>query len=329
MKASKVPAAYHGPGWQPRESTLAAEIAVGQHWRTSGVDSEWETLREAVLYLPPRSDRSRPKNADSLQHLEPVDFNLLQAQLQELARILRKAGVLVQALQAKQAVRRQQANLCFVRDLFFMTPEGAIISRMASEVRAGEERWAAKTLACLGVPIVTCIGGSSVFEGADALWISPSLVFIGLGKRTNREGFQQVRQLLRRQGIRCTPISLPPRVQHLLGILQVVDRDLALIREEKLDPKAREQLAEEGFEVVNLRETEEVVQRQAMNFIILGPRCVVMAVGNPRVTETLYKVGIQVWAEVEAGELIKAAGGLACATGILRRDLRTDSCPFS
>ena len=38
-------------------------------------------------------------------------------------------------------------NLMFCADLFVMTPQGAILARPASDVRAGEERWVARGLA--------------------------------------------------------------------------------------------------------------------------------------------------------------------------------------
>ena len=47
----------------------------------------------------------------------------------------------------------------FVADLMFMTPEGAILGRPASTVRAGEERLVARRLAELGVPILRVVRG--------------------------------------------------------------------------------------------------------------------------------------------------------------------------
>jgi N-dimethylarginine dimethylaminohydrolase len=47
----------------------------------------------------------------------------------------------------------------FMADLMFMTPEGMILARPASDVRAGEERQAARKLAELGIPIVRSISG--------------------------------------------------------------------------------------------------------------------------------------------------------------------------
>jgi N-dimethylarginine dimethylaminohydrolase len=62
-------------------------------------------------------------------------------------------------------------NLIFMRDLFLMTPEGVLLGRPASTVRAGEERWAQLGLARAGVPLVGAIRGVGSFEVADALWV--------------------------------------------------------------------------------------------------------------------------------------------------------------
>ncbi|MGA8017880.1 MAG: hypothetical protein WCA42_03325 [Desulfobacterales bacterium] len=50
-------------------------------------------------------------------------------------------------------------NQMFVSDLMFMPPEVAVLARLASTVRAGEERWCARRLAELGVPILKSVRG--------------------------------------------------------------------------------------------------------------------------------------------------------------------------
>jgi N-dimethylarginine dimethylaminohydrolase len=49
---------------------------------------------------------------------------------------------------------RDEIALMFVSDLMVITPEGAVLARPASTVRVGEERWVARQLAELGVPIL-------------------------------------------------------------------------------------------------------------------------------------------------------------------------------
>jgi len=51
----------------------------------------------------------------------------------------------------------------------FMTPDGLILARPVSDVRAGEGRQAARKLVDLGISIVRSISGVGTFEGADAL----------------------------------------------------------------------------------------------------------------------------------------------------------------
>ncbi|MBM3312405.1 MAG: amidinotransferase, partial [Candidatus Aminicenantes bacterium] len=251
------PAAFGGRGWRPRRGTLADDIREGRVWASCGLNSEYGRLREVVLYRPP-ARTPPPADPNAVQHLERVDWARVAGEIGRAAACFRRLGVDVLALRprlGRTAFKPEDCpNLVFVRDLFFMTPQGAIVSRMASAVRAGEERHLARALAERGVPILGTIAGSGTFEGADALWLRPGLVAVGLGNRTNAAGFGQLSDILRRLGAACLPVSLPPGVQHLLGCLQVVDGDLAAVRPRLLPQAARRRLAEEGFETVPLPE---------------------------------------------------------------------------
>lgn len=46
-----------------------------------------------------------------------------------------------------------------------MTSTGAVIARMASHSRAGEERYSAAALAANGVPIIHSVHGDGLFKG--------------------------------------------------------------------------------------------------------------------------------------------------------------------
>ena len=61
------------------------------------------------------------------------------------------------------------------------------------------------------------------------------------------------------------------------------------------------------------------VKRMALNFVTLGPGRILMAAGCPR-TQAMYEAeGIEC-VTVEIDELAKAAGGMGCLTGILKRE---------
>jgi N-dimethylarginine dimethylaminohydrolase len=324
VRRGSLPAAYGGRGWRPRQGTLADDIREGKIWTRCASNSECGRLEKVVLYWPPAGTPA-PADPNSAQHLERVDWAVIAEEMGHVSECFRRLGVDVLTIRprgGRAAFKPERfPNMIYVRDLFFMTPEGAIVSRMASSVRAGEESHLARTLADHGTVILGTIGGAGTFEGADALWLDRRTVLIGLDNRTNAAGFDQVSSLLRRQGVSCTPVPLSKRVQHLLGCLQIVDGDMAVVRGGVLPKDALRALAEKGYKTVPLPEGDEVTRRQAMNLVTVSPRRVVMAAGCPRTKRALKKAGIEIAAELKISGLTKAAGGLGCATGVLSRRL--------
>ena len=80
------------------------------------------------------------------------------------------------------------------------------------------------------MPILHSVFGAATFEGADVAVVSQDLVFVAEGQRTNREGARQVAQAFRDAGVEQVEIvQLPYGCGHLDGMLNIIDRDLALI----------------------------------------------------------------------------------------------------
>ncbi len=313
-------AAYQGPGWKARSEPLRSELGtLFSGWR---VNSEWSDLKAVLLYRP-RAELKSIRRPREVQHLFPVAVPQLQRQIRALAQAYRACGVEVVEIEPAllpAPMRRVPPNLMFVRDLFINTMEGAVVSRMASRVRAGEEKFAAATLAREGVLIRASIGGSGLFEGsADAMWITPGLVAVGIGNRTNREGFLQVRDVLKAQGVRAVAVKMPRGVQHLLGILQIVDRDLAFVRSEKAPASLIRLLRANGYKIVRVRESVEVQLKMGFNFVAVQPRTILMPAGCPELKALYRREGVKIAAEVEISQICNAAGGIGCATGILAR----------
>jgi N-dimethylarginine dimethylaminohydrolase len=313
--------AYQGRGWRPRRATLAAELAAGRGlWAPWRVDSEYRKLEAVVLYCPGKELRGI-RNPNAVQHAGRIDAVAIKKEYALLAAAFRRLSVEVHVMPcafegSRWPVKR---NLMFVRDLFFNTREGAVVSRMASAVRAGEEKHASLALSRLGVPINRTISGAGLFEGADALWLDPRTVLCGVGNRTNREGYRQLSEVLRAQGVRTVAVELPRGVQHLLGILQIVDRDLVLLRGELAPRKLAALLKKRGFSVVPVPETGETTFGQGMNVVTAAPRTILMPAGCPELKRRYLAAGIAVAAEVDVRQILRGAGGLACATGILSR----------
>jgi N-dimethylarginine dimethylaminohydrolase len=253
---------------------------------------------------------------DLAQHLDSVEPARAAEQHDALAQAYRDLGVEVYYVEPGG---EPPANLMFVADLLFMTPEGAVLGRPASTVRAGEERYVARRLAELGIPILRTVRGRGTFEGADAAWLDDGTVLLATGLRTNTEGASQVAVLLAEMGVDVVPVGLPYGAMHLMGQLRFAGRDLAIAWPGRVPYAAVEALRARGYAVLFLPDEAEAKQGIALNFITVGPRQILMAAGNP-ITQRFYeKVGIECHT-VAIDELAKAAGGVGCLTGVLWRE---------
>ena len=319
-------AAYGGAGWSPRTASLRQEI--GKVWGVCGLGTEWSPLKAVLLHRPgPELDEL--SDPDGVQMLAPLDASRARQQHDALARTYRDAGVVVQYVEPAACGERRFAysrtktpppNLMFIADLMFVTPEGAILGRPASTVRAGEERFVARRLAGLGVPILRSVRGKGTFEGADALWIDPQTALVATGLRTNAEGAEQVASLLREMGVEVIQVGLPYGAMHLMGQVRFADRDLAITWPGRVPYAAVEALRARGYTVLFIPDQDEAGRGMALNFVTLGPRRILMPTGNP-ITQSFYE-GVGITCQVvEVDELLKAAGGIGCLTGILQREL--------
>ncbi len=306
-----VPSTLRGPGWRPRAQAHADEL--GTVWAPYRVTHAVATLRAVLLGAPGEELRDLARPSDWLM-LEAPDLARLQAQAAGLAAAYAAEGV--EVVWNRPQGDDVPPNHIFAADLFFMTPEGAILARMAAEQRAGEERLVAQALAAAGVPILLTPRGDATFEGADAAWLDPRTVLMGVGQRTNRAAVAQIGPLLASMGVEVRVAELAGGVQHLLGAVNLVDVDLAVVRATQLTPSLR--VALRGWTLVELPDDDEVLDRRAMNFVTLGPRAVLMPSGCPRTRATLEAHSVRV-VEADVSEYVKAGGGMGCATGILRR----------
>lgn len=308
-----IEAAYGGAGWSPRETSTKEEL--GRIWNYAGVDTEWRPLRAVLLHCPGQ-EWDAIDDPDKAQMLARPEPTLARAEHDAVADAYRAAGVTVHMVEPKVGV---PPNLLFVADLLFPTPEGVILGRPASTVRAGEECHVARRLAELGIPTIGMVHGTGVFEGADALWIDPASAVVATGLRTNDPGAAQVARILREMGVEVVSVGLPFGAMHLMGTCRIVDGDLAFAWANRVPFKLVEALRARGFEVCMMPDEREVMERAALNFVVLGPRRILMPAGCP-VSQAFYEAAGISCTTVAVGELRKAAGSIGCMTGILGRE---------
>ena len=305
-------AAYGGTGWSPRLATHAEEI--GTHWQ-GGIDSEWRALETVLLCRP--GPEVEVDDVDAAQQLEALDLAGAQAEHDRLAAAYRAAGVDVIEI---GPVPAPTPNRMFCADLFAMTPEGAILARPASTVRAGEEVAVAAALAGAGVPILRTLTGEAVFEGADLMWIDRTTAILGLGLRTNDAAAAQIADALAAIGVDLVAADMPFGTMHLMGMLRIADGDLAIAWPRRTPHRAVAALRARGYRVAFLPEGDEVLTNRALNFVTLGPRHILAPAGNPTMRDWYQNLGLTV-TETPMDELRKAAGAVGCLTGIVARDM--------
>ena len=308
-------ATYGGDGWSPR--TLSLQQELGTLWRACGINSEWAPLKTVLLHSPGDELKASLEDYGAVQMLEPLDVPKAQAQHDDIVAAYKSVGVEVFFVEPDEPTT---PNQMFVADLMASTPEGVIIARPASTVRAGEERWVARRLADMGVPIVKSIRGNGTFEGADAMWLRPDAVLIGRGLRTNNEGAVQLTGIFNEMGAEVVQVDLPYGSMHLMGMLRIADKDLGLAYPNRLVHRGVEALKHCGYEVVFVPDTEELINGSALNFVCLGPREILMPAGNPKTQSFYESLGINCHT-VDVSELRKAAGAIGCMTGIVEREL--------
>jgi N-dimethylarginine dimethylaminohydrolase len=111
-------------------------------------------------------------------------------------------------------------------------------------------------------------------------------LLVGVGHRTNEEGFRQVKAVRKTMGADVEQTDVGPIGQHLLGLVDILDEDPAAIDAER--------------------------------FVTVAPRRVIMPAGCPGARARLADRGVLA-TEVDISEYIKAAGAIACATGVVHR----------
>lgn len=309
-----VPASYGGPGWRRRAGTHGDDVAAGRSWRPCVATSETGRLKQVLLVRPGAWIR-RDGDPNEMLFRDWPDVARIVAQAEGLARFYEAEGVGVHWLDPPAA----PPNLIFLRDLFFMAPEGAVLARPAALQRAAEPPLVQQALAALSIPILGMPRGNALFEGADALWLDARTVLVGIGHRTNEEGAAFLTNLLAAMGVETIRVQLPDGVQHLLGVVNFARPDLAAVRADKTTAEMLEILSSRGVRTVSCPARPGDHDPFGMNFVALSPGRVVMPAGYPAARAVIAGARLDV-TEIDIGEYLKAMGGIGCLTGIVSRD---------
>jgi len=300
-------AAHGGSQWRARATDPLAQI---------GVTTEYGRLRRVIMHRP-GAEIDGITDADAVLWDDIVAPSVAREQHDNLTSTYRSFGVeVVELTPGEQAT----PNIYFCRDHFFMTPRGAIVARMASAARAGEEWVSARRMLAAGVPIVHGVHGDAVFEGADVVYVRDGVVMVATGLRTNQAGAEQVATELKRMGFEPHIVNMPWGCGHIDGGVNIVGPRTAVMVPNNVPHAAYELLRYMGFTIINACDAPGLPHYpRAINMVPVAPNVVVMPAGSPGLVALFEAHDIECHT-VDISELAKGGGGIHCMTGVIWRD---------
>ncbi len=286
--------------------------ANGADARAWGGHSMWGTLERVLVFPPVAPDASVDWQA--FGYLRPIDHARAVQEHAAFRDLLTAAGVQVIIGETDSATI---PDAIFPYDSVYMSDAGAIITRLGKDLRLPENALLAATMGELAVPIVGTITAPGTLDGGDCLWLDEQTLVIGRGYRTNVEGIRQMESFLRPQGVTVLSVDLPHyhgrgECLHLLSMISMLDRDLAVVHLPLMAVALVELLEERGITLVEIPDAE--FETQGTNVLALGPRRCLLLRENVGTAERLRAAGCEV--TLYTGDEIShnRTGGPTCLT---------------
>jgi len=313
------------PGDPPFEDRHELETHWGRAW---GINNDVGRMRSVLVHRPGKEmdvidPKKRIESIGSFGDLKAGWYFQsdtmpqvadMQAQHDALVAALKAKGVEVHHVDGDAAGRIKS---CYTRDPLIMVKGGAIVCRMGTRVRRGEELAITRTLARLGIPILRTLSGSALMEGGSFAWINERTAVIGCGIRVNREGAEQVGEVLKRQGVELIIIDLFGYDLHIDGSFQMIGKDLAIVDPFGLPYSFLQKLKELKVQTVEISPADD---RWIINSLAVAPGELLMPEGASNQTlDALAKHGVS-WTVVPYGKMQLNGGGIHCSTTPLIRD---------
>lgn len=245
---------------------------------------------KAVVRTPGRSMVSGLTDAG----LGQPDYAKALLQHQQYIAALQKCGLEVLIL----APDEDYPDSTFVEDAALLTPECAIITRPAAPSRTGETR-AIRPVLERFYSRIEDIKNPGTLDGGDVLQVGQHF-YIGLSKRTNQHGAEQLIDILQGCGLSGSTVPVTEFLHLKTGVTCVAEKTLLATGESLGCPDFTD------YEVIPVAADEA----GGANCIAINGQLLVPA-GYPGVSEQLASLGQDI-IEVDISEFAKLDGGLTC-----------------
>jgi N-dimethylarginine dimethylaminohydrolase len=300
-----------------------------RHWgKVWGIDNDVGQIRSILVHRPGPEMKivdpgKRIAEIGSFGDVEkgwyfqsdtPPDIDAMQNQHDAMVKALELDGIEVHHVEGVDTTRLKS---CYTRDPLIMVKGGAIVCRMGARIRRGEELAITRTLAKIGVPILRTISGTGVMEGGSFTWLNSKTAAIGIGVRVNREGAEQVGEVLKRQGVDLLIVELTGYDIHIDVSFLMIAKDLALLNPFGLPYSFLDELKGRGIRYIEIDPSDDP---WINNSLALAPGKLLMPQGaSNRTLDQLAKHGVS-WTTIPFSAMHKNGGGIHCSTTPLRRD---------
>ena len=233
----------------------------------------------------------------------PIEVAKAIAQHKAYQSCLAELGVRVVSLPAEPEL----PDAVFVEDAVVVLDEVAVISIMGAPARRPEARSLADALSHYR-PLKFLVEPATL-DGGDVLRVGRR-VFAGLSQRTNREGFSQLRDVLRAFNYQVEPVEVEGCL-HLKSACSYIGNDTFLINRALVDA---EQFR--GFQLLDVPDEEPA----AANALLIKD-VVIIPASFPKTRALLEQRGFRV-RTIDLSELQKAEAGVTCTSLILNHEGR-------
>src|SRR5579863_5323609 len=270
--------------------------------------------RTACWHQPERAARWR-----ELGFMRLPDFATAQAQHEALCRELQACGAEVEDIPPAMEL---SLDAVYAHDASLPTDFGLILMRPGKTNRIPEGKHHGSFCQILGIPMLAKITAPATAEAGDIVWLDDKALLIGHSYRTNAQGIQQMRALLKSKGLEVLSAPLPHSAGpsaclHLMSLISLLDEHTALVDLPWLAVETVELLRAHGYAFIEIDSSER--DTLACNVLALGGKRLLALAENGQTNARLRQAGFDVRTFPGSELCINGSGGPTCLTRPLLR----------
>lgn len=300
------------------ENTSTAKKVPNVRW---GVQAQTGVLTDVLLGRPDHF-RWVPLNSISavtFANMEQMGYHFDQQtamkQHREMVDVYERNGVRVHFAESDAGL----PSSVFTRDSSFMTPWGAVITSIQTPPRRRDYSVATQFYQRTDVPIWKWITAGH-FEGGDFVILKPGVALLGwAGDRSTKEGADQVAGWLREKNWEVLVSPIPPQFVHMDAVVVMLEKGLALVCEDALQPYALDYI-KDTHEIGVIKVAYADCVKLGGNVVSLGNKRVLSMSHNVNVNRQLRDAGFEVTA-IDYDMFALGGGGVHCSCHELHREL--------